>query len=311
LQLIYQRKTRLLSLSRLLCNSILNHPFKGSDRIRNLISRILIPSAEGPTVISFKEKFNIIVDPTKDKGLESSLYYHGTYEEGTLFIIAQCLGVGDIFIDVGANIGLMSLFASTKVGDTGKIYAFEPEPDIFQILMQNIDLNNFQNIELHMKALGSKTESGRISLAFEDIRGSATLSKSDSDSHGKDIEMIPLDVFINKNRIRIVKMIKVDVEGWELEVLKGGTNLLCSDNAPILCVEYNKLTHHDEYKMQSIYEFIKSQNDYQIYKLIKSKERVSQLIEITDKSKLPDHDNIFCFLPKHRHYLPHFLFSSE
>ena len=89
------------------------NPFMGSGRLINLISKIFIPKPKGPRLVHTIYGFDIIcMDPVNDKGVERPLYLTGTYETGTLSVIDKCLREGDIFIDVGANIGLMSIFSS-------------------------------------------------------------------------------------------------------------------------------------------------------------------------------------------------------
>jgi len=123
------------------------YTFKGSNRLRRLFDKLLILKVEGPVLISTKYGFDIIcMDPITDKGVERPLFLNGTYEAGTLDIIGKCLRKGDTFIDVGANIGLMSIFASKIVGSNGIVYAFEPEPETFVILRKNIEINKINNI---------------------------------------------------------------------------------------------------------------------------------------------------------------------
>lgn len=93
-------------------------------------------------------------------------------------------------------------------------------------------------------------------------------------------------------------MLKIDVEGWELEVFKGSKNLLSGENAPIVCVEYTE--EHPTYNGSSIdiYNFILTINRYKIFRLQKSKEVSSKLVQIKSIRDLPKYDNLFCFLEK-------------
>ena len=82
---------------------------KGSGIIAYYLSRLLIPKAKSQVVIDTIYEFKIKVDPVIDNGVERAIYYYGTYEKGTLDVIGKILKEGDTFIDVGANIGIMSL----------------------------------------------------------------------------------------------------------------------------------------------------------------------------------------------------------
>ncbi len=283
------------------------HQFKGSSRLKELVP-FLVPAPKGPTIVHTNYNFDILVDPIIDKGLETSLYYHGTYETGTLNVIKMCIREGDSFIDVGSNIGLMSLFVSKIIGKNGAVYSFEPEPEIFTIFLKNIEINKVVNIFPYNLALGSDKNTATIYSNFDLSRGSASFIKSDKNSLGAEVTVQKLDNFVTKNNISDIRMIKIDVEGWELEVLKGANRFLGSPNAPIICIEYSNLHPVQNCQLIDSYKYILAVNNYSVYKLKKGKEMVSKLIKITSATNLPCHDNLFCFLPSHVEGLPKDMF---
>jgi len=267
-------------------------------------------ASKGPTIISTKYSFDIIcMDPFHDKGVEKPLFLDGTYKAGTLDIMKKCLRKGDIFIDVGANMGLMSIFASKVLDNNGIVYSFEPEPETFMILKKNIEINLIKNIRIYNIGLGEKKSKSYIYTNPYAGRGSASLVKtlSQNDSKRYEVYIETLDNFILEHNVTDVKMLKIDVEGWELQVLKGAKYLLQSEWAPIICIEYSKIQSSDE-QLLDIYSYILSINDYVVYKLKRGKGMQSKLIKITNSSELPYHDNIFCFLPLHFKDLPKDMF---
>ena len=281
-----------------MCQFISKHSFKGIWRLLYWLIQCLIPKPKGKTIIQTLYGFNIIVNPIVDQGIDRSIYYFGTYEPGTLHIISKCIKTGDSFIDVGSNIGLITLYAASLVGESGKIYSFEPFNNTFNILLENIKLNNYNNIVPINLALGAKKERRSIFQKIKESRGSASLINPKNSSSANQVFVETLDNFITNNEISQIRMIKIDVEGWELEVLKGSRSILEDTNAPIICIEYSRL-HPNLGQLFDIYQFILSINDIHIYKLRKGKESISKLIRITDKRNLPKHDNLFCFLPEH------------
>lgn len=286
------------------------HPFRGSGILRKVITS-LIPTPIGPTVVCTNYGFDIVVDPIVDKGLERSIYYTGTYEAGTLDIITKCLRKGDSFIDIGCNIGLMSLLASKLIGINGTVYSFEPEPKIFSIFQKNIELNKLNNIYVYNIALGSNNYNATIYSNLNASRGSASLIKShEVNSEGVVVSTQTLDEFITKNNISNIRMVKIDVEGWEMEVLKGGKRFFSGSDAPIICIEYSNLhpIKNDQFGIIDIYRFFQNINNYIIYKSEKGKEEISRLVRITDSTDLPYHDNLYCFLPMHLNSLTQDIF---
>jgi hypothetical protein len=128
--------------------------FKGARQLRNVLTSMMAPAIRPPQTISTRYGFDMIVTTDYDT-IDYQLYAHGIYEAGTLNIISQCLNEGDIFIDVGANIGLMTLLGARRVGPSGGVYAFEPAPATFGLLQDNISLNQMKNIHAMNVGLGS------------------------------------------------------------------------------------------------------------------------------------------------------------
>lgn len=274
---------------------------RGSNRLGQAIQNVIpLPSVDGPTIVRTNLGFYMLVDPLNDQGLEKNIFTYGTYERGTLNFLNSVLTAGDIFFDVGANIGLMSITAAIVVGTKGQIYSFEPLSDIYNVLQYNITLNQLHNITAYKIALGSKEESRIIYEHPEISRGSASLLKTENSSKGELIQIQTVDKFVYQNNIEKIRAIKIDVEGWELEVLKGATHLLSRRDAPIIIIEYSNMHPVYNGKPIDIYDFILNINNYEIYKLKRGNNAIGSLCKVDSPEKLPWHDNLFCFLPFHR-----------
>ncbi|MHB8743635.1 MAG: FkbM family methyltransferase [Sulfuricaulis sp.] len=285
-------------LTRAIANILIHHSVPGCSRLLRNAYKLFGSLPAGPLRIETRYGFDMIVDPRRNKGVDASIYYNGTYEAGTLYAITNSLRAGDIFIDAGANIGLMSLAAAQVVGSHGKVHAFEPVPDVYAQLRQNVEINKADNILLHNLALGSKHERRTIYEQALINKGSASFVEpilSSSAKHMVDVDT--LDRFSNANGINTIRMIKADVEGWELEVLQGAKSLLSASNAPILCIEYSVSYSPRRDQLLDVYDFIRNVNGYRFFKLKNGKETISPLVKISSAADLPKHDNIFCFLP--------------
>ncbi len=287
-----------MNLKKRLISSIRNTSIKGTGRLSLFLAKLLTAKPKGETIIKTLYNFNLKVDPFTDKGVERSLYYFGTYEEGTLQLMENLLCKGDCFVDIGANIGLMSIYSALLIGKEGNVIAFEPNPVTRKILEDNIKLNNIQNIKVEGLAISNESKLSKIYDRWDINRGGASLIKPSFETQSYEIQEIPLSEYFTENQK--IKLIKIDVEGYELLVLKGATKLLIEDNAPILILEFSSLRDNtfgrDTYPL---YSFIKELNNYRIFKSIRGKERKSKLIEIIHESQLPKHDNIYCFTKQH------------
>lgn len=281
--------------------------FKGARQLRRVLARFMTPPLHPPQRVLTRYGFDIMLSTDHD-AIDIELHQYGTYEAGTLHIISQCLQKGDVFIDIGANIGLMSLLGAIEVGKSGSVYAFEPVPDTFGLLQTNLFINQIHNVYALNFGLGSTKGEGKI-YKYPDNRGMNTFVKRNlSAQESTNVPIHTLDTFLKELNIDKVKMLKIDVEGWELEVLKGSMNLLSSGNAPIIAIEYNtSFPFH-----QDIYKLITSVNDYQIFMLRHANWHVSPLTAVHNSFDLPSKGspNLFCFLPHHKGNLPKAIFEG-
>lgn len=266
---------------------------KGFRKLSLLLPKWLLPKAENspPYILKTIHGFKLHIDPAKDNGVELSLHETGTYEKGILLYLRSILKKGDCFVDVGANIGLMSIFAAECVGKEGKILAFEAHPKTAILLQENIELNGLENIQICQYALGSIEGKTHIYENWQVNRGGASLVVRTDNSEAYEIDIHSLDQVLPSDSIP--KVIKLDVEGFELEVLKGAAQTI-QQHHPVLIVELseNRSNVHDS--SVELIDFIKSLGSYRVYKLKGGKERKSKLIEITSNDQLPQHDNVIC-----------------
>lgn len=282
----------------------IRHPFKGAGRIRKTIARMMMPLPDGPVACSTIYGFNIYIDPGLRAGLDRTIYYNGTYEAGTIDVINGLLRPGDTFLDVGSNIGLMSLVASHAVGETGKVVAFEPQPDTYATLTRNMQLNQRTNVITVNEAIGAAAGEATIYSNRQRTASASLIPLDDEITTVQQTRIETLPGFLQAHKISTVRMIKIDVEGWELEVLKGARSILAQPNGPALCVEYSHLHKNQGGSLEEIYRLIRQVNNYTVYRLSKGKEFPSRLMAINDESDLPYHDNLFCLLPSHVSELP-------
>jgi len=147
-------------------------------------------------------------------------------EKKTKHFFLNNIKKGDIFIDVGANIGEYSLIAAKKVGSNGKVFAIEPLKENTNWLKKNFLLNNFNNYEILENAIGNKSrkmslyrKNSEIGYGFLDpVVGKKQMLETIK------IDVKSIDDILNLKNIEKVNMLKIDVEGYEYEVLQGCKN---------------------------------------------------------------------------------------
>jgi FkbM family methyltransferase len=145
-----------------------------------------------------------------------------------------------VYLDVGANDGLYTLFASRLVGPTGRVLAFEPSGREFSRLEANLRLNGIQNVRALKAAAGDRSGVATLKVAGFGHEGHNTLGAFAYDTEQQSLEEVPvvtLDDSVHAERVAHVGMIKIDAEGAELAVLKGAQRILRT-HRPLIQLEF-------------------------------------------------------------------------
>tara|TARA_B110001454_G_scaffold77216_1_gene74805 strand:- start:2074 stop:2919 length:846 start_codon:yes stop_codon:yes gene_type:complete len=151
----------------------------------------------------------------------------------------QNINVGDTVIDVGAHIGEYTLLGAKLSGSTGTVISIEPDHDTVKSLKENINLNNFKNCKVFEKAIGEKVETKILyKISEEDVYGYLDpYVENKKLKKYSEIEVTTIDEIISLNNIDTVNLLKIDVEGFEHEVLLGCENALKKDKIKKIIVE--------------------------------------------------------------------------
>jgi FkbM family methyltransferase len=146
---------------------------------------------------------------------------------------------GMTVIDIGANIGAITLKCAKKVGLQGKVFSFEPSPINFKRANKNISLNKFNNITLINQGLGNEKSTAFLYNVNPSNRGMLRLLQDNDQNNSfekEEVEIDTLDNSIQKFSIPKPDFIKIDVEGFEYKVLQGAIETL-GNYKPILFIE--------------------------------------------------------------------------
>ena len=180
-----------------------------------------------------------------------SRFVQGRYEPDTVELISARLTKGDVAYDVGAHVGYLTILMANLVGNEGKVIAFEPRPVNYSYLTKHLRINNVGNVECIKK--GVSDVAGVVTFDSNTGTGTGQISSKGNIS----IETICLDDEIDNSRLPPPNFIKMDIEGGEVDALKGSHNLL-TKYKPILHIS----THGEDIHAQCI-EYIK-QHGYSI-----------------------------------------------
>ena len=161
-------------------------------------------------------------------------HYHERYEAA---LVADLLDPGEVFWDVGANIGYFALVAAAAVGDPGQVLAFEPGTAALERLRANLALNHYKNMVIYPLAVAEAEGEATLYRAEGIADSSASLFAALAGSAGGEVcRTVALDGFLKKEKLRPPDFLKLDVEGAELRALQGAAQIL-AEHRPLLLVE--------------------------------------------------------------------------
>lgn len=164
-----------------------------------------------------------------------SLIEYGEFSEGECTLLTRILRPGSIAIEAGANMGAMTVPMAKQVGDNGLIYAFEPQMSVFQQLCANLALNDLMNVQAFQAGCGDRAETlalVRPNPARENNFGGFSLNRLRAEQ-GIDVPVHRLDALLDPPRLQLLK---ADVEGMELQVVRGAAGLIARYR-PVLYLE--------------------------------------------------------------------------
>ena len=161
------------------------------------------------------------------------VYLFGAWQPAVEAFIGERLGEGDVFVDVGANVGYYTLLGSRRVGPTGGVVAIEASPEIFGRLQANLDLNGSTNVRALNLAASDQEGTLSVYRTDEDLRGLTTTVARRGLELECEVDAARVVALLNDDELSRVRLVKVDVEGGEWAVSKGLEKLL-SEGRPDL-----------------------------------------------------------------------------
>lgn len=239
------------------------------------------------------------------KGSLLGIPFTGDFEPSETELLSSIVRPGDIVLDIGANFGWYTTLFSRLVGERGGVVAFEPVPPTFGELERNLALNgNPGNVRAHLLALGERK--GTITLHVPTWLWLGPAFASAVRQHGGPhvtytSPMETLDGFMERTGEGCAALVKCDVEGGELAILKGAGRILSSDTPPIWFLEVQEgSTIPFGYRPEDLFSFLRGYG----YEGYYAKER--RLLAIPSSGPLPGYNFLFIIPDLHRGRLPVF-----
>ncbi|MBM3437046.1 MAG: FkbM family methyltransferase, partial [Bacteroidetes bacterium] len=215
------------------------------------------------------------------------LSFYGFYEPFETDFVKKEVKKGDTVLDIGANIGYYTLIFAKLVGEKGRVFAFEPDPENFALLKKNVEVNSYHNIILINKAVSNKNGKTRLYLS-EESKGDHRLYDCEDGRNFVEVETVRMDDFL-KEKANKIDFIKMDIQGAEGAALQGMQQILKNNRDLRITTEFcPDLLRGFGTKPEEFIQILK-ECDFLIYNINEEEKR----IEFADISQLL-HTNLYC-----------------
>jgi FkbM family methyltransferase len=189
----------------------------------------------GPDDVAYAQfpGFELAVDQ-KDVSVSVPLL-RGEYEPHLFKFFRETLRPGMVFVDVGANVGFYSMLAAAQVGETGRVFSFEPNPENCRLIKLSVARNRFETVAVFPTALGSQSGASVFSTHIGSNGG--LMPDTEESLANPNCVVVPISKLEEVIRERI-DIVKIDVEGAEGLVLQGAKTLI-EEHKPIITSEFS------------------------------------------------------------------------
>lgn len=219
-----------------------------------LHTRVFLPFQLFKGVIKQSNYFGVAFKLHIDDWIQENIYFLNDYERAELTFLINKLQADDVFVDIGANIGLYSLVASQSLTSSGKVIAFEASQENHSRIQEHIELNESQNIVAHHLAVADRNKDITLYYDAEAAnRGMVTAYSQKEEGSTEVVRAVSLDQFLTEERIDFIKL---DIEGGEYEALLGMKKKLEKYKPTLLLEMEEDIIAQTNYSKQDMLDFL-------------------------------------------------------
>ncbi len=196
-----------------------------------------------------------------DSASAASVLYCGLYDYDDMNFLRRYLRSEDVFLDIGANVGVYTLLAASKI-HSGSIHSFEVLPKNYERLQENLRINQFDRVKTHAIAVSDRTGTVALDIVEGDSRPFITHTGTDKTIT---VSTDTLDNQLQNYSLTNLTLAKMDIEGAELLALKGATSLLKQQRPYVWILEINDSVSNFGHRKQDVVDFLYSYG-YSLYR---------------------------------------------
>ena len=211
--------------------------FRGKARMESLLRRMCFSPSQQQVI----HGLSMQLDPLEWS--QAEILSRGCLEPRTTALFGDLLRPGDTYFDIGAHVGFHTLVARHFIGDVGRVIAIEPQPGNCSSLLANWQANGFVNVFLYVAAAGEQDREVILHDQKQTDRSRLTLSLAPVNDQPQrfQVPMVRIDTICASQAVERIRLLKIDVEGYELQVLRGCAG--CADRIDHVVLELLQADH--------------------------------------------------------------------
>ncbi len=209
------------------CGTVGNHPLL--EKIAGRSSERVWAGVTGGKIIA----------PLNDH-VGRAAFYCGDLDPKVTWVCRQLIQKGDTVLEIGANIGVTTVAMASMVGANGRVHSFEPNPELQLMLKQVIEKNRFNNVTLHSMALGPAESQMQLNVPRANAGMGSLVRHGSGDDAIYTVPVRRLTDIVAQEKISSIRLIKIDVEGFEADVFNGAQEVLRDIKPEAILFELNQ-----------------------------------------------------------------------
>lgn len=241
----------------------------------------------------------LVVLAANDRSITPHIIRDGYFDAGLTSFLQRTLRPGMVFVDVGANMGVYALVAAAAVGHTGRVIAIEAIPRLAQMVSDNLVMNGFLKTARVLPVAAANEEGELTIYEFDRLQGGNTMLADVAHDAEKlysvnakplTVRAVPLSILFEREALPAPNLIKIDVEGFELQVLLGARSLIAK-HKPHLIMEWHPTFMVEAETPERLYEILTKELGYTIQRIEQDgRARPIDFVELMSA----EHSDIYC-----------------
>jgi FkbM family methyltransferase len=176
------------------------------------------------SINGFSQPLSVFVHDSRDQHVSKTIAETGVWEAYETQLVIERLRADSVFVDVGANIGYYTVIAAAMMGERGRVFSFEPDPQNFYLLQRNLQHNHLTGVDAVDAALADEDTLGRLYLN-QDNFGDHQIYDDGTGRQSRSVRLLHGERYLSA-RVASIDLLKVDTQGAEYHVIKGLLPLL-------------------------------------------------------------------------------------